>query len=90
MGAFQVKCGAQEIASGLEIIGRLVESGSGMAGLTVHPRCAGLIAALEGYRWGDSRAKPRKDGVFDHPMDALRYALWGAEGRGWKVERRSY
>ncbi len=44
----------------------------------VSPRCVRLIEAMQCYHYPDSGSAtsselPLKDGVYDHPIDALRY-----------------
>ena len=59
--------------------------------LFVTANCPKTIQALEGYHYpereGEQKEEPEKDGVFDHPMDALRYyVVWrhGAQpARSW-------
>ena len=61
---------------GVAEIAELVSPAAGPVRLLVDPRCARVIAALEGYRRGADGA-PVKDGVHDHVVDALRYAVAG-------------
>lgn len=72
------------IVDGLERIRRLLDGDGAAKGpmLRIDPSCRRLIAAMEAYRYpepgertGDDRELPVKDGVHDHPIDALRYAL---------------
>ena len=59
--------------------------------LFVTPNCRKTIQAFEGYhypeRTGEQWEEPEKDGVFDHPMDALRYytvyRYSGNQARSW-------
>lgn len=77
------------ILEGVEIIRRLLAPAACVPGqrpgLVIDRRCPTLIKALETYhfrpvgkttagggRWQDV---PEKDGVSDHPIDALRYGL---------------
>jgi hypothetical protein len=42
--------------------------------LFIHPRCAKLIKAMQGYHYPPGGGEvPEKDGEFDHLIDALRY-----------------
>jgi len=66
------------IAEGIELIRRAIRDGCGKSSLIISPRCPRLIEALQCYHYpeagGDvSRELPLKDGVYDHPIDALRY-----------------
>jgi hypothetical protein len=64
------------ITDGIELIRRSIRDGSGRSSLVISPRCARLIEALQCYHYPDSAAGselPLKDGVYDHPIDALRY-----------------
>jgi hypothetical protein len=64
------------IAEGIESIRRVIRDGAGKSRLVISPKCARLIEALTCYHYPDSPAGdelPLKDGVYDHPIDALRY-----------------
>jgi hypothetical protein len=66
------------ILEGIELIRRAIRSGDGTSSLVVSPRCPRLIEAMQCYHYPDSgRAAagelPLKDGLYDHPIDALRY-----------------
>jgi hypothetical protein len=74
------------ILEGVELIRRAIRDGSGTSTLVISPRCVRLIEALQCYHYPDSYAAssatstglgraelPLKDGVYDHPIDALRY-----------------
>jgi hypothetical protein len=66
------------VLEGIELIRRAIRSGEGATSLVVSPRCPRLIEALQCYHYADSaRAAaselPLKDGLHDHPIDALRY-----------------
>ena len=64
------------ILEGIELIRRAVRSGDGKSGLLVSPKCPRLIEAMECYHYPESAAPrelPQKDGLYDHPIDALRY-----------------
>lgn len=72
-----------EVMTGIRAIqARLQVAGDGRPRLTVSPRCANTIAEFESYVWAKGRDgvlldRPEKQN--DHAMDALRYALSGAE-----------
>jgi hypothetical protein len=66
------------ISEGLELIRRALRDGVGQSSILISPRCVRLIEALQCYHYPDSGAggrgeAPFKDGVYDHPIDALRY-----------------
>ncbi len=66
------------ILEGIELIRRAIRSGDGRSSLMVSPRCVRLIEAMECYHYPDDGRTapgelPLKDGVYDHPIDALRY-----------------
>jgi len=65
------------IAEGIELIRRAIRAGDGKSRLVISPKCPRLIEALTCYHYPDSPAAgdelPLKDGVYDHPIDALRY-----------------
>ncbi len=66
------------IIAGIELIRRAIRSGDGRTSLFISPRCPRLIEALQCYHYPENAADagrelPLKDGVYDHPIDALRY-----------------
>ncbi len=70
------------IVEGIELIRRAIRSGDGRSSLLVSPRCCRLIEAMQCYHYPDdgpaaSGELPLKDGVHDHPIDALRYFFIG-------------
>lgn len=86
---FVTKRRAMRIEEGVAEIAELVSPAAGTARLLVDPRCARVIAALEGYRRGADGCAV-KDGVHDHVIDALRYAVGGHDRRGAEVIVRHY
>ncbi len=73
-----VKYRRSAILEGIELIRRAVRAGDGSTALVISPRCPRLIEAMECYHYPDnvraaSGELPFKDGVHDHPIDALRY-----------------
>lgn len=75
-----------QINEGIELIRRALRNGAGKSSLRISPRCQGLIAALECYHYPESADGPQselplKDGVYDHPIDALRYFFINAVKR---------
>jgi hypothetical protein len=72
------RCRRSGVLEGIELIRRAIRSGDGSSSLVISPRCPRLIEAMQCYHYPDSgRAAsgelPFKDGVHDHPIDALRY-----------------
>lgn len=66
------------IIEGIELIRRAIRSGDGQSHLVISPRCQRLIEAMQCYHYPDSGHAatgelPLKDGLYDHPIDALRY-----------------
>jgi hypothetical protein len=65
------------ILDGIEKIRAALRSGDGTHHLTISPRCVRLIEALRCYHYpaeaGNPSELPQKDGLYDHPIDALRY-----------------
>ena len=84
-GNIRTRCRTSAITDGLELIRKHLDGAGGDVGgpaLRIDPSCQRLIAAMEGYRYPDasdrrghtgSNEAPLKDGVHDHPVDALRY-----------------
>lgn len=70
---------SSRILRGIEMIRRAIRDGSGASRFVVSPRCGRLIEALKCYHYPDADKRtdaselPVKDGVYDHPVDALRY-----------------
>jgi len=70
--------------------GRLIRQGDGKPRLFVHPSCANTIDEFESYQWAPNAKRDASQGfrdeplkAKDHAMDALRYAVMGAN-----VQRR--
>jgi hypothetical protein len=65
------------ILEGIELIRRSLRSGDGKSSIIISPKCSRLIEALQCYHYPDFSQTPSelplKDGVYDHPIDALRY-----------------
>jgi hypothetical protein len=65
------------ILEGIELIRRALRSGDGRSSLVISPKCDRLIEAMQCYHYPESPEVPSelplKDGVYDHPIDALRY-----------------
>lgn len=81
------------IVEGIELIRRAIRSGDGKSRLVVSPRCQRLIEALRCYHYPESPSGrgaeiPVKDGVHDHPIDALRYFFVNYRRSGKTASRR--
>jgi hypothetical protein len=66
------------ILEGIELIRRSLRAGDGKKRLLISPRCQRLIEAMKCYRYLEGSGAgglPLKDGLYDHPIDALRYFL---------------
>jgi len=63
------------ILQGIELIRRALRSGDGRSNLLISPRCGRLIEAMQCYHYPQAGCEelPLKDGIYDHPIDALRY-----------------
>lgn len=67
-----------QIKDGVEAIRKSVKDAAGGVHFVVDPRCRQLIEAMRCYHYpqdavGKEKELPVKDGVYDHPIDALRY-----------------
>jgi len=83
----RVKYRPSKIGEGIELIRRAIRSGDGKTSLVVSPNCPRLIEALRCYHYPDTTDHapsevPVKDGVHDHPIDALRYFFINYRHRG--------
>lgn len=65
------------ILDGIERIRRAVKAGDSTSKLLISPKCTRLIEAMQCYHYPQDAEQelPEKDGVYDHPIDALRYFL---------------
>ena len=65
------------ILEGIELIRRAIRAGDGKSRLVISPRCQRLIEAMQCYHYPEAGTTaselPLKDGLYDHPIDALRY-----------------
>jgi len=65
------------IIEGIELVRRAIRAGDGKSSFVVSPKCPRLIEALQCYHYPENASAdselPLKDGVYDHPIDALRY-----------------
>lgn len=66
---------SSSILDGIELIRRALRTGDSESHLVINPRCQKLIEAMQCYHYPQSGSleMPQKDGIYDHPMDALRY-----------------
>jgi len=82
------------ILEGIELIRRAIRAGDGQSRLAISPRCQRLIEAMRCYHYpehGSAAAGelPLKDGLYDHPIDALRYFFVNYK-QTTKTTRRRY
>jgi hypothetical protein len=67
------------IHEGIELIRSAIKTGDSRSRLVISPKCQRLIEAMQCYHYPDDVSRnsaaelPLKDGVYDHPIDALRY-----------------
>jgi hypothetical protein len=63
------------ILEGIELVRRALRGGDGSSNLIISPRCGRLIEAMQCYHYPPTGSieMPLKDGIYDHPIDALRY-----------------
>ncbi len=80
------------ILDGIELVRRAIRDGQGRSSLVISPRCCRLIEAMQCYHYPETAGVgelPLKDGVYDHPIDALRYFFVNYKC-GTKVATRCY
>jgi hypothetical protein len=83
------------VLEGIELIRRALHTGDGESKFIINPGCARTIEAMQCYHYPDlipagaNSELPVKDGVYDHPIDALRYFFVGCLKRG-KARNRRY
>lgn len=82
------------ILEGIELIRRAICSADGKRKLIISPKCSHLLEALQCYHYPDGAAGtqpaaelPLKDGLYDHPIDALRYFFVNYRHTGKTVSR---
>lgn len=66
------------IDEGVELVRAALKAGDHSSKLLIDPKCGKLIEAMRCYHYPANVAQmtketPKKDGVYDHPIDALRY-----------------
>ncbi len=91
LAALGIKCRYRPsaILEGIELIRAALCAGDGKSRLVIDPKCAGLVRALSCYHYPQTGGElPEKDGVYDHPIDALRYFFINRTGRGKTIIRR--
>ena len=81
------------IAEGLELVRAAMRDGLGKSKMIISPRCPRLIEALQCYHYPDAVSGcdaelPDKDGIFDHPIDALRYFFVNYQKKSAAVSRK--
>jgi terminase large subunit-like protein len=91
----KVRYKKSSVLSGIELVRHAIRSCDGVVGLVISPKCVRLIGALRCYHYPDASRRggasevPEKDGVHDHPIDALRYFFVGVNSGG-KVTAKDY
>ncbi|MHC4424667.1 MAG: phage terminase large subunit family protein [Planctomycetota bacterium] len=82
------------ILEGIELVRRAIRSGDGQSRLVISPKCQRLIEAMQCYHYPESRSAagelPQKDGLYDHPIDALRYFFVNHNRPPQKTATRRY
>jgi hypothetical protein len=82
------------ILEGIELIRRAIRSGDGKSSFIISPRCPRLIEAMECYHYPESTHAPgelpQKDGLYDHPIDALRYFFINLTRNDGRMVTRRY
>ncbi|MHC4131742.1 MAG: phage terminase large subunit family protein [Planctomycetota bacterium] len=73
-----VRYRSSRIGEGIELVRRAVKAGDGTSHLIISRQCLRLIEAMQCYHYPEDAGRrgselPVKDGVYDHPIDALRY-----------------
>jgi len=89
----RVQCCKSEILEGLEKIRAALKAGDGVSRLVIDPKCDTLIEAMRCYHYPDGGVPtelPEKDGVHDHPIDALRYFFVNYSRGGAKTKAVAY
>lgn len=79
------------ILEGVELVRQSLKAGDGKRRLLISPRCQRLVEAMECYRYpegGRAGELPLKDGLYDHPIDALRYFFVNYKHTGKTTSRR--
>jgi hypothetical protein len=67
------------ILEGVELVRQSLRAGDGVSRFVVSPRCVRVIEALQCYHYpsvskvSHKSELPEKDGLYDHPIDAMRY-----------------
>ena len=80
------------ILEGIELIRRAIRSGDGKSTFVISTRCQRLIEAMRCYHYPEKSTAgelPLKDGLYDHPIDALRY-FFVNYNRSTKTTSRRY
>jgi hypothetical protein len=84
---YRVHTRGSSIIEGLELIRTALRPAAGNPALFIHPKCKRLIKALESLSYPKEGGElPVKDGVHDHPIDALRY-FYVNRGKGKGIGR---
>lgn len=63
------------VLAGVNLVREKLRSADGRISLLVSKNCERLISDFRGYRKKEKSDEPKKDGITDHTMDALRYMV---------------
>jgi hypothetical protein len=89
-----VKYRSSGILEGIDLIRRSLCSANGKNHLFINNRCQKLIEAMMCYHYPESQSGgkelPLKDGIYDHPIDALRYFFVNYKRKSQNAIYRSY
>ena len=91
----QIRYRRSGILEGIERIRQAIRTADGKSRLLISPRCPRLIEALQCYHYPEGNFQtdnelPLKDGVYDHPIDALRYFFINYHHSAAKSLQRRY
>lgn len=86
---------SSRILEGINLIRSFLAPASGSPRLIISPRCQALIRAMQSLKYprlssGALGEIPEKDGVHDHPVDALRYFFINYFNYAGGVSNRAY
>jgi len=84
MGIERIKVIGGSIVRGVFLLRSKILDAHGIRHIFIHPRCKRLIDDFRGYHYpenasGAASELPKKDGIHDHTMDAIRYMVMELE-----------
>ncbi len=88
----EVKHCKSRILQGIEMIRTALLNAAGKRSMIISPNCKRLIEAMQCYHYPQNTINelPFKDGVYDHPIDALRYFFVNYSAANPPIQRRRY